>query len=116
MNTGVKDGDDVHPEFLFGSFVVERWREALLWSWIVGSVGGVNDEWEDVNAQTAWEELGGEIDEASILVEITQRDSLDRRRVEQLARGGSSDGREKNSMSTAYSFSEWSLRSQRSLD
>lgn len=36
----VKDTDDVHPGFLLPSFTIERAREALLWSFIVGRVGG----------------------------------------------------------------------------
>ena len=31
---------DAHLGYLFGNFLVERWREALLWSWVVGRVGG----------------------------------------------------------------------------
>lgn len=37
---GRKGGDDVHPGYIFGNFVVERWREALLWSWVVARIGG----------------------------------------------------------------------------
>lgn len=31
---------DAHLGYLFGNFVVERYREALLWSWVVGKIGG----------------------------------------------------------------------------
>lgn len=34
------NGDDVHTGYIFGNFVVERWREALLWTWSVGRIGG----------------------------------------------------------------------------
>lgn len=39
-----QSGDDVHTGYLFGNYVVERWREALLWSWVVGKIGGTGTE------------------------------------------------------------------------
>jgi len=46
--------------FLFGHHVVERWREVLLWSWVIGRIGGLENEWRpDVERMTAWSELGG---------------------------------------------------------
>ena len=48
---------DVHPGFMFVHFVVERWREGLLWSWSVARMGGDDDFWD---ADAAWAELRGE--------------------------------------------------------
>ncbi|VDC02620.1 unnamed protein product [Peniophora sp. CBMAI 1063] len=62
---------DVHPGFMFVHFVVERWREGLLWSWAVARMGGDDDEWD---AASAWAELHG--DSEQILVEDLTRDSL----------------------------------------
>jgi hypothetical protein len=47
-STPIKPGDvddgDVHVIFLFIHFVIERSREAMIWSWIVATIGGDNDE------------------------------------------------------------------------
>ncbi|KAL6300082.1 hypothetical protein BKA93DRAFT_868238 [Sparassis latifolia] len=51
---------DVYVLFLATHFVVERAREALLWAWVVGRVGGLYGEWGPLQRRQAWEELGGE--------------------------------------------------------
>ncbi|KAF8342792.1 uncharacterized protein EI90DRAFT_3115337 [Cantharellus anzutake] len=58
--SGTVDHDDAYLIFFFGHHVVERWRELLLWSWLVGRIGGLNDEWRrDVEGVQAWQELAG---------------------------------------------------------
>lgn len=47
---------DVHTLWMFPHYVIERHREALLWSWIVARVGGDDDSW---NTGKAWQDLGG---------------------------------------------------------
>ncbi|KDQ61660.1 hypothetical protein JAAARDRAFT_518082 [Jaapia argillacea MUCL 33604] len=49
------DGD-IHTMFLLSHFVVERWREALLWSWTVGRIGKLDDSWPEAEG---WAALGG---------------------------------------------------------
>ncbi|KAG8929980.1 hypothetical protein FRC02_004793 [Tulasnella sp. 418] len=67
---------DVAITYMMTHFVVERWREGLLWSWIVGKLGGRNDEWDDAS-KAAWKEVGGSEEEAKIVVYAGQRDSVD---------------------------------------
>lgn len=50
---------DVSMLFIFVHFVVERWREALLWSWTVGKHGSLSDEWDEGTMRAAWAELSG---------------------------------------------------------
>lgn len=45
--------------FMLVHFVVERWREALLWSWAVAKHGAANDRWTPDAMAAAWVELGG---------------------------------------------------------
>lgn len=46
---------DIYPGFMMVHYAVERWREALLWSFIVASLGGDDDEWD---GDSAWSALG----------------------------------------------------------
>lgn len=63
---------DIHTGFMFAHFVVERWREGLLWSWAVARVGGDDDEWDP---DFAWRDIkGGE--DGIIRVGGLQRDTL----------------------------------------
>ncbi|KAJ3559317.1 hypothetical protein NM688_g420 [Phlebia brevispora] len=86
--------------FMMVHFVVERWREALLWSWIVGKHGGVDNSWTDTMANDAWQELGGTEGSKEINVQAPHRDSLDPKRVESNLYGGGS----RQSDSTNYVF------------
>lgn len=54
--------------FLMVHFVVERWREALLWSWVVAKHGGLDDSWSEAATDAAWNDLGGETDRSHNLV------------------------------------------------
>lgn len=66
------DDGDAHVMFLFTHFVVERSREGMLWSWIVGSLGGDNDEFGVVQRNEAWR----------VLIEDAEAEELGRGRVE----------------------------------
>ncbi|KAJ1309903.1 hypothetical protein OPQ81_006664 [Rhizoctonia solani] len=74
---------DAHMGFMAAHFVVERWREGLLWSWIVARLGGNDDEWDAVTSMQAWRELGGEhaTTDTTLLVETPPRDSLSEERL-----------------------------------
>lgn len=69
------------------SHVVERWREILLWSWVVGRLGGPHNQWDAAIRSRAWSELGStgaepepehpSRNEAQITVTISTRETLD---------------------------------------
>ncbi|KAI0312167.1 hypothetical protein OF83DRAFT_683401 [Amylostereum chailletii] len=65
---------DVHTVFLFGHFLVERWREALLWSWVVGRIGTDDDVFD---ADGAWNALGGAEEPDIMHVPSSERATLD---------------------------------------
>ena len=67
--------------FMLVHFVAERWREALLWSWVVAKHGAVDDAWTQGIADKAWAELGGEVRQAKVDVRAKTRDSLNLDRV-----------------------------------
>ncbi|KIP04248.1 hypothetical protein PHLGIDRAFT_76231 [Phlebiopsis gigantea 11061_1 CR5-6] len=71
---------DVSMLFLMVHFVVERWREALLWSWTVAKHGGLDDEWNDEIMRLAWLELGGGR-QSSVTVRAGFRETLEDDRV-----------------------------------
>jgi hypothetical protein len=77
---------DVYMMFAFVHFVVERHREALLWAFVVGRIGGDDDEWRDAHRRSAWAELGGapgEEDDGGVLtVRVAKRDTLAPERVQ----------------------------------
>lgn len=73
----VADHDDAYAMFLFGHYVVERWREILLWSWLVARIGGDNDEWRPTEEQAlAWSELGGVPHTGLLTAQTGPRDTL----------------------------------------
>ncbi|CCM03068.1 uncharacterized protein FIBRA_05188 [Fibroporia radiculosa] len=97
---------DINTLFLHAHFIVERAREALLWAWVVGRLGALDDSWGAWEGRTAWEELGGEWevwdDEREMDVRGAWRSTLERKRVERaLARSGVKGGLG----STSYVFS-----------
>lgn len=53
------EGKDAYLPFLATHWMVERHREALLWSWVVARIGGDDDEWGPAQSAQAWKELGG---------------------------------------------------------
>ena len=77
----VSGAGDVSMLFLMVHFMVERWREALLWSWIVARNGGLDDEWDEMSTSRAWSELGGEVGQTELLVKDGYRDTLSDSRV-----------------------------------
>ncbi|KZT64246.1 hypothetical protein DAEQUDRAFT_732853 [Daedalea quercina L-15889] len=76
---------DINTLFLHAHFIVERAREALLWSWVVGKIGGVDDQWGLDEQRRAWAEVsavgigaGG----ADVIVKAGHRYTVERERVE----------------------------------
>ncbi|KAI0700068.1 hypothetical protein BC835DRAFT_478460 [Cytidiella melzeri] len=75
---------DLNTMFLQVHFVVERWREALLWTWIVGKHGGLDDQWGEEETANAWRELGGEAGRKEMLaVRADRRRTLEVERVKE---------------------------------
>ena len=72
---------DFYQLFVFNHFLVERAREALLWTWAVGRVGGLDDAWGAHEEARAWIELGGGDDSREIAVESGLRETLRKERV-----------------------------------
>jgi len=90
-----------HMFFFLAHYVVERWREGLLWSFIVGRIGGLDDSWGPREASLAWVEIGGSPGEATALVQPKPRSSLENERIEATLRdSGFSETRK-----TRYAFS-----------
>ncbi|EPS98660.1 hypothetical protein FOMPIDRAFT_1031336 [Fomitopsis schrenkii] len=78
----VSGNGDVNTMFMSAHFVVERAREALLWAWVVGKIGGANDAWDTEEAQRAWREVGGAFGEDlgvvdELVVASGHRDTLE---------------------------------------
>ncbi|KAI0741527.1 hypothetical protein C8Q80DRAFT_1273944 [Daedaleopsis nitida] len=97
------DGDFYHM-FVFAHFLVERAREALLWSWTVGRVGGLDDSWDEDVARRAWVELGGAWEDdgsAEIHVESGMRATLNEDRIKYYLKDGGIEG----DFRTHYQFS-----------
>lgn len=101
---------DINTLFLHAHLLVERAREALLWSWVVARVGAPDDSWRDAEARTAWAELGGTWDMPpgdlrEIGVRAGARQTLEPERVVfALAQSGVPEGLGK----TTYTFCEHS--------
>ena len=75
--------------FMFNHFIIERWREGLLWSWVVGKHGGSDDGWTLATMERAWRELGGVVGDEHIDVRAGPRDTMNPSRVEDyLKKGG----------------------------
>lgn len=55
----VSGNADPSMMFMLAHFTVERWREALLWSFIVGKHGTLDDRWTRHSLEGAWKDLGG---------------------------------------------------------
>lgn len=76
---------DIHPFFMFAHYVVERWREAALWAWVVARSPGRGEKWLDA----AWEEISGPgaKDNATLTVRSTRRRTLDPQYVQEMLGG-----------------------------
>jgi len=85
---------DINTLFLHGHFIVERAREAMLWAWVVGKVGAMDDGWGDSERRRAWEELGGGWGMSDeVEVKAGRRSTLEKRRVAvALSRSGAKGG------------------------
>ncbi|OJT14234.1 3-O-alpha-D-mannopyranosyl-alpha-D-mannopyranose xylosylphosphotransferase [Trametes pubescens] len=77
--TAAGDGD-FYQMFIHAHYIVERAREALLWTWVVGRLGGLDDSWGDEESARAWHELGGQEDK-EMHVEAYPRETLHPERV-----------------------------------
>lgn len=62
-----------NTQFTMTHYIVERWREGLLFSWIVGKIGGDDDEWD---LAAALEDLGSAERDDQLVVEGFTRDTL----------------------------------------
>jgi len=80
---------DAYMMFGFVHFVVERHREALLWTYVVGKIGGDRDEWGTEQRRRVWTDLGvggGTVDGSvvggrTVTVQVTKRKTLAEDRV-----------------------------------
>jgi hypothetical protein len=97
---GTPQSLEVYTVFLLTHFVVERWREALLWSWVVGKIGGELNEWSDEEARAAWKDVGGKEGEGKVLVKRKWRGSLVHSTVDGVLKDAGYDG----PRSTRYIF------------
>jgi hypothetical protein len=70
------DAKDAYLPFLATHWIVERHREALLWSWVVARIGGDEDEWGPTQSAQAWRELGGAPDSDTLDVRRAARTTL----------------------------------------
>ncbi|KAG8736834.1 hypothetical protein FRC10_008806 [Ceratobasidium sp. 414] len=74
---------DAYMVFLEHHWIVERWREVLLWSWIVArgwdrvGRGEDPDVWTKEVAGMAWKELGGSVEQTMLEVRRSYRSTLD---------------------------------------
>ncbi|KAG9019222.1 hypothetical protein FRB90_005053 [Tulasnella sp. 427] len=76
--------EDVSITFLQTHYTIERWREALLWSFVVGTVGGDDDQWTEEQMRAAWMRLGGD----SMRREASVKRGRRRTTAEEEGRGG----------------------------
>jgi 3-O-alpha-D-mannopyranosyl-alpha-D-mannopyranose xylosylphosphotransferase len=68
---------DVHFAWLATHLHIERWREALLWSWAVARLGGEDGLWGDSAREELWDalnlqgitELTGEVPRDVVIVQ-----------------------------------------------
>lgn len=73
---------DFNMLFVFNHFVVERSREAMLWTWVVGRVGRMDDGWTRQEAEQAWVEVEGTVGQDSVEVRTAWRETLEKGRVD----------------------------------
>lgn len=106
---------DINTLLLHAHFIIERAREALLWSWTVGKIGGLDDRWGAEEARRAWMEVSaagvsvGAVGE--VLVKAEHRLTLERERVENTLRDSGLDG---GLGATSYVFCEYPTLPSRS--
>ncbi|KAJ3551401.1 hypothetical protein NM688_g4726 [Phlebia brevispora] len=99
----VSGAGDVSMLFLLAHFVVERWREALLWSWAVAKHGSLSNGWDHGTASRPWSDLGGIPGQDELEVRAGYRDTLqDHRWKAYLQASG-----HRKSDKTQYRFTSW---------
>ncbi|KAF7980664.1 hypothetical protein HWV62_37083 [Athelia sp. TMB] len=81
-----EEGGDAYGVFLTVHLGVERWREALLWAFVVGRIGGEGDTWGKPERTRAWRDVGGEDGVGELHVKLTRRRSTDVGRVKGVMR------------------------------
>ena len=78
---------DIQIQWLLTLLRVERWREALLWTWAVANIGARNGNWDD-QARSDVKDLFGltaaDFDVAQIEVHRGERWTMKRERIEEL--------------------------------
>jgi hypothetical protein len=79
-----RGGRDVYSVFLLTHLIVERAREIMLWSWIIGTIGADDDTWGTKEGEKAWKILGGDESTEEIHVTLRQRATLSPERLESL--------------------------------
>lgn len=94
---------DAYCVFLAMHLGVERWREALLWSFVVARIGGGGDEWGELELTRAWAAVGGDEREKDLRVKLTSRKSADEGRVKAVMRKAGYVWSDR----TRYAFCEW---------
>lgn len=77
-----KGTGDFNMLYMFNHFVVERSREAMLWAWVVGKLGKLDDGWTKEEADRAWIEVGGGPEQDSVEVRTAWRETLEKGRVD----------------------------------
>ena len=101
-----KGGDgDFYQLFIFAHYLVERAREAYLWTWAVARVGGIDDRWDAATGALAWRELGGTPGEDELQVVAGRRRTLENERVSRVLTESGHRGASK----TVYLFCASSL-------
>ncbi|KAH9917959.1 uncharacterized protein B0H18DRAFT_883279 [Fomitopsis serialis] len=94
---------DVNTMLLHAHFIVERAREALLWAWVVGRHGGVDDAWGVEEERRAWAQVSAEgVGAREVVVTADHRYTLEGERVESALR---ESGLEGGLGKTSYVFS-----------
>ena len=95
---------DFYQMFILAHYTIERAREALLWSWVVGRIGKLDDTWGPEEAERAWRELGGSESEENrdeVHVHANPRETLVKERVLKNLQEAGYDTRE---IHTEYEF------------
>lgn len=103
---GSEDGQgegDAYGVFLAMHLGVERWREALLWSFVVARIGDSGDAWGELERARAWAAVGGDERKEELRVKLTSRKSTDEGRVKGVMRKAGYAWSDR----TRYAFCEW---------
>jgi Stealth protein CR3, conserved region 3 len=97
---------DLYMSFLVTHFIVERWREALLWTFVVAKIGSADGVWGEAEAQSAWQAVGGATGSIETKVLRGERETLEFGRVRRILEKGGHGDQTFNSRRTTYVFCE----------